>query len=287
MPHRTQILERVHPRGHRCSRVTAPTPGEPDDPLLTIASLSRRDATAVLLARHVQRRRRRAARARGPARRGQPADRAGRRSSLPVPRRRDRGPRAGRLARPGEGRPRLRPGARHRLPELRRTDDPRRGTPLLPRPRLDRPPAAHRAAGPVPDHRDGVRSVPGARTAPRPTEIAERLDLDLDLRRRGAGRERLLLAHLSGRHAWSVPRTASASGSARTTRRSTAPRRGSRCSRCSPTSTGASGSCSRCGSSRGPTQSEIGEVLGITQMQVSRLLSALLARLRDELGTVT
>jgi DNA-directed RNA polymerase specialized sigma subunit len=28
-------------------------------------------------------------------------------------------------------------------------------------------------------------------------------------------------------------------------------------------------------------------VLGITQMQVSRLLSALLARLRDELGSVT
>jgi RNA polymerase sigma-B factor len=35
---------------------------------------------------------------------------------------------------------------------------------------------------------------------------------------------------------------------------------------------------------QGATQSEIGEVLGITQMQVSRLLSALLARLRDELG---
>jgi RNA polymerase sigma-B factor len=35
---------------------------------------------------------------------------------------------------------------------------------------------------------------------------------------------------------------------------------------------------------KGATQSEIGEVLGITQMQVSRLLSALLARLRDELG---
>jgi RNA polymerase sigma-B factor len=38
---------------------------------------------------------------------------------------------------------------------------------------------------------------------------------------------------------------------------------------------------------KGSTQSEIGEVLGITQMQVSRLLSALLARLRDELGSVT
>jgi RNA polymerase sigma-B factor len=38
---------------------------------------------------------------------------------------------------------------------------------------------------------------------------------------------------------------------------------------------------------KGSTQSEIGEVLGITQMQVSRLLSALLARLRDELGGVT
>jgi RNA polymerase sigma-B factor len=37
---------------------------------------------------------------------------------------------------------------------------------------------------------------------------------------------------------------------------------------------------------KGATQSEIGEVLGITQMQVSRLLSALLARLRDELGTL-
>jgi RNA polymerase sigma-B factor len=36
---------------------------------------------------------------------------------------------------------------------------------------------------------------------------------------------------------------------------------------------------------KGSTQSEIGQVLGITQMQVSRLLSALLARLRDELGT--
>jgi RNA polymerase sigma-B factor len=38
---------------------------------------------------------------------------------------------------------------------------------------------------------------------------------------------------------------------------------------------------------KGATQSEIGEVLGITQMQVSRLLSALLARLRDELGDVS
>jgi RNA polymerase sigma-B factor len=36
---------------------------------------------------------------------------------------------------------------------------------------------------------------------------------------------------------------------------------------------------------KGCTQSEIGEVLGITQMQVSRLLSALLTRLRDELGS--
>jgi RNA polymerase sigma-B factor len=38
---------------------------------------------------------------------------------------------------------------------------------------------------------------------------------------------------------------------------------------------------------KGATQSEIGEVLGITQMQVSRLLSALLARLRDELGNTS
>jgi RNA polymerase sigma-B factor len=38
---------------------------------------------------------------------------------------------------------------------------------------------------------------------------------------------------------------------------------------------------------KGATQSEIGEVLGITQMQVSRLLSALLARLRDELGNLS
>jgi RNA polymerase sigma-B factor len=38
---------------------------------------------------------------------------------------------------------------------------------------------------------------------------------------------------------------------------------------------------------QGATQSQIGEVLGITQMQVSRLLSALLARLRDEFGSVT
>jgi RNA polymerase sigma-B factor len=38
---------------------------------------------------------------------------------------------------------------------------------------------------------------------------------------------------------------------------------------------------------KGATQSEIGEVLGITQMQVSRLLSALLARLRDEIGSPT
>jgi RNA polymerase sigma-B factor len=37
---------------------------------------------------------------------------------------------------------------------------------------------------------------------------------------------------------------------------------------------------------KGATQSEIGEVLGITQMQVSRLLSALLARLRDDLGGI-
>jgi RNA polymerase sigma-B factor len=37
---------------------------------------------------------------------------------------------------------------------------------------------------------------------------------------------------------------------------------------------------------QGATQSEIGAVLGITQMQVSRLLSALLARLRDELGSL-
>lgn len=38
---------------------------------------------------------------------------------------------------------------------------------------------------------------------------------------------------------------------------------------------------------KGATQSEIGGVLGITQMQVSRLLSALLSRLRDELGAAS
>jgi RNA polymerase sigma-B factor len=37
---------------------------------------------------------------------------------------------------------------------------------------------------------------------------------------------------------------------------------------------------------KGSTQAEIGQVLGITQMQVSRLLSALLTRLRDELGAL-
>jgi len=37
---------------------------------------------------------------------------------------------------------------------------------------------------------------------------------------------------------------------------------------------------------KGATQAEIGEVLGITQMQVSRLLSALLGRLRDEIGAL-
>jgi RNA polymerase sigma-B factor len=36
---------------------------------------------------------------------------------------------------------------------------------------------------------------------------------------------------------------------------------------------------------RGATQAEIGEVLGITQMQVSRLLSSLLTRFRDQLMT--
>jgi RNA polymerase sigma-B factor len=35
---------------------------------------------------------------------------------------------------------------------------------------------------------------------------------------------------------------------------------------------------------RGATQKEIGEVLGVTQMQVSRLLSDLMARLRDQLS---
>lgn len=38
---------------------------------------------------------------------------------------------------------------------------------------------------------------------------------------------------------------------------------------------------------KGATQAEIGAALGITQMQVSRLLSALLLRLRDDLGTTT
>jgi RNA polymerase sigma-B factor len=36
---------------------------------------------------------------------------------------------------------------------------------------------------------------------------------------------------------------------------------------------------------RGCTQSEIGEAIGVTQMQVSRLLSRLMARMREELGT--
>jgi len=36
----------------------------------------------------------------------------------------------------------------------------------------------------------------------------------------------------------------------------------------------------------GLTQREVGEEIGVTQMQVSRLLSALLARLRDELGAL-
>jgi RNA polymerase sigma-B factor len=36
---------------------------------------------------------------------------------------------------------------------------------------------------------------------------------------------------------------------------------------------------------QGATQSEIGQMMGVTQMQVSRLLSSLMARLRDELTT--
>jgi RNA polymerase sigma-B factor len=36
---------------------------------------------------------------------------------------------------------------------------------------------------------------------------------------------------------------------------------------------------------RGATQAQIGEAIGVTQMQVSRLLSDLMARLRDQLAS--
>ena len=36
---------------------------------------------------------------------------------------------------------------------------------------------------------------------------------------------------------------------------------------------------------RGCTQSEIGQEIGVTQMQVSRLLARLIARLREQLDT--
>ena len=49
-----------------------------------------------------------------------------------------RGPRAGRLPRPRQGRAALRPGSRCRVHDVRRADDPRRTAPLLPRHALGR-----------------------------------------------------------------------------------------------------------------------------------------------------
>ena len=64
--------------------------------------------------------------------------------------------------------------------------------------------------------------------APRPTEIADAARPRPRPGRRGAGRQRLLRADLARQHARPRASPRSATGSATTTRRSTAPRRGSR-----------------------------------------------------------
>ena len=121
--------------------------------------------------------------------------------------------------------------------------------------------------------------------SPRPTEIAERLDLDLDLVVEALAANGCFSPTSLDSHSGEAPSTPSGRGSARTTRRSTAPRHGWRCSRCSRHLDRRERIMLEMRFFKGATQSEIGEVLGITQMQVSRLLSALLARLRDELGS--
>ena len=77
-----------------------------------------------------------------------------------------RGPRAGRLCRPRQGRPSFRSGPRCRVHDLRRADDPRRAAPLLPRHALGRArpaldPGARAGAAPdrgCPSHRARART---------------------------------------------------------------------------------------------------------------------------------
>ena len=104
---------------------------------------------------------------------GHPAQHAGRRRDRPPlprpgdPRRRHR---PGRQPRPGQGRPRVRPHAGLGLPQLRGPHHPRRDPALLPRLRLDHPPAPLGPGAAVPDHRRGGRAVP----VPGPLPTAQR-----------------------------------------------------------------------------------------------------------------
>ena len=207
------------------------------------------------------------------------------RQPLPRPWHRRRRPRAGRPSRPGQGRPRLQGRRGARVPRLRRAHHLRRGQAALPRPRLERPPAPA-GAGAARGH--GRRRA-GADPEPRP---------DPDPGRGG------------GRPSGSSPRTSrrrwpptAASAPCRWT-----PRAGS-----TPASTLGDLIVDDSDDFRdverhellrpvleglkerdrlilrlrfvgGCTQEEIGRELGVSQMQVSRLLSSIMARLRAGLA---
>ena len=223
----------------------------------------------------------RRARAR-PAGRGDAAARPGARGPLRQPRRAARRPRAGRLHRDHEGDRRLRPHARGALLLLRDADGARRDQAPLPRQDVGHARPA-RPAGAAAARGQGARQAhPRARAARRPSRRSP-----TPSRRRSRRSWPRSRASARGARARSTSRRARTSRwptrSAPSTPRSSAPR----CARCSTAP-------STCSQSRDQevlrlrfehdlTQTEIAQRIGVSQMQVSRLIRQSLARMRMDI----
>ena len=216
----------------------------------------------------------------GPGGAAQPRRRRGRGRAVPQPRGRHRGPPADRVRGAGQGGAQVRPDGPPGPPDLRRADDPRRGPAALPRPGLDDPAAAVHPGAAVEDHRSTERlsatlgrepSDRGARARPRPQPAGGRGGprgvRAVPARLAGPG-------HARGRADHRGPGRRLDDGQAAAEVRWSWPG-------CCSTLTARERRILQLRFFEDQSQAEIGEEIGVTQMQVSRLLQRIFRRLRE------
>ena len=206
--------------------------------------------------------------------------------ALPHPRRRHGGPPAGGLPRADQGGPPVRPACRTRLPVLLRADHPGRGAPLLPRQGLDGPSTTPDPGAPAaPEQRRAPTSRPRWDGRRRPTSWPDHLDEDpADVREaldgQGCFTPTSLDRPVSDERGPPLGELIGVDDDGPGGRRGTGDAR----SRRTPARVDETDTSCELRFYEGLTQREIADDIGVTQMQVSRLLSRIFRDLRDDLG---